>query len=97
VAWSAKASQTYSVNMVVTCKDKKGILAEISSVISSLDVNISTARVDTSRDMRVNCFFRLDVTGLRQLQTLTSAIQQIKEVLSVERVHKVKEHPRLSG
>ena len=97
VAWSAKASQTYSVNMVVTCKDKKGILAEISSVISSLDVNISTARVDTSRDMRVNCFFRLDVTGLRQLNTLTSAIKQIKDVISVERVHKVKEHSRLSG
>jgi len=96
VAWSSKASQTYPVNMVVTCRDKKGILAEISSVISSLDVNISSARVDTRKDVKVNCFFRIDVMGLRQLNTLTSAIKQIKEVLSVERVQKPKEHARLS-
>jgi GTP diphosphokinase / guanosine-3',5'-bis(diphosphate) 3'-diphosphatase len=96
VSWSSKASQTYPVNMVVTCRDKKGILAEVSSVISSLDVNISSARVDTSKDVKVNCFFRIDVTGLRQLNNLTAAIKQIKEVLSVERVQKPKEHPRLS-
>ncbi len=96
VSWSAKASQTYSVNMVVTCKDQKGILAEISSAISSLDVNISSARVETRKDGRVICFFRIDVTGLRQLNDLTSAIKQLKDVISVERVHQTKEHSRLS-
>ncbi len=96
VSWSTKSSQTYSVNMVVTCKDKKGILAEISSVISSLDVNISSASVETHKDVRVVCFFRIDVTGLRQLNALTSAIKQVKEVISVERVQKPKEHARLA-
>jgi GTP pyrophosphokinase len=96
VSWSLKATQTYSVNMVVTCKDKKGILAEISSLISSLDINISQARVDTRKDVRVVCFFRIDVTGLRQLNSLTSAIKQLKDVISVERVQKTKEHTRLS-
>jgi len=96
VSWSTRAAQTYPVNMVVTCKDKKGILAEISSVISSLDVNISSARVDTRKDIRVSCFFRIEVTGLKQLNALTSAIRQVKEVLTVERVQKFKEPVRLS-
>jgi len=96
VSWSTKASQTYSVNMVVTCKDKKGILAEISSVISSLDVNISSASVETRKDVHVICFFRIDVTGLRQLNALTSAIRQLKDVISVQRVQKSKEHPLMS-
>ena len=89
VQWNIKEKQTYPVNMRVYCRDKKGLLAEVSTVISSLDINISHAEVETKpADMQAILSFKLDVNDLQQFNQVSLAIRKLKSVISVERVRK---------
>ena len=88
VNWNVKEKHAYPVNIKVVCADRKGVLTEVSSIISSFDVNISYAQVATT-DMIATCHFVIDVNDLQQLNKIFSAIRQLKVVKSVERVRKI--------
>lgn len=89
VQWNIREKQTYPVNMKVFCRDKKGLLAEVSTVISSLDINISHAEVETRpEDMQAILNFQLDVNDLQQFNQVLLAIKKLKSVISVERVRR---------
>ena len=88
VQWSVKAHQTFSVMMRVVCRDKKGVLAEVSAAISALDVNITHAELDTTPDLRAICTFKVEVSDLNQFNHMASSIKGLKSVISVERLKK---------
>jgi len=88
VEWNIKEKQTYNAHMRVICRDKKGVLAEISSIISALDVNISHAEIDTRPDMQAICDFWVDVNDLGQFNGTVTAIKKLRGVLSVERIRR---------
>ncbi|MBN1382737.1 MAG: bifunctional (p)ppGpp synthetase/guanosine-3',5'-bis(diphosphate) 3'-pyrophosphohydrolase [Deltaproteobacteria bacterium] len=88
VQWSIKEKHTYPVDMRVVCRDKKGILAEVSSVISSMDTNISRAEITTKPDIEAVLDFRIDVNDLNQFNQIVSGIKKLKDVIYVERVRK---------
>jgi GTP pyrophosphokinase len=73
--------------MRVVCRDKKGLLAEVSTVISSMDINISHAEVETRpADMQAILSFEVNVSDLQQFNQVLAAIKKLKSVISVERV-----------
>ena len=87
VQWSIGEKQTYPVGMRVVCKDQKGLVAELSAIISAMDINISHAEIDTRlHDMQAICDFKLDVNDLSQFNQVVSAIKKLKSVISVERI-----------
>ena len=86
VQWSAREEHTYPVHIKVICDDIKGILTEVSSIISSFDVNISYAQVETE-NLIATCTFVIDINNLHQLNQILSAIKQLKFVKSIERLH----------
>jgi len=87
VQWNIKEKQTYPVHMRVVCRDKKGLLAEVSTVISSMDINISHAEVETRpADMQAILSFEVNVSDLQQFNQVLAAIKKLKSVISVERV-----------
>ncbi|MCX5854122.1 MAG: bifunctional (p)ppGpp synthetase/guanosine-3',5'-bis(diphosphate) 3'-pyrophosphohydrolase [Deltaproteobacteria bacterium] len=89
VEWNIKEKKTFPVNIRVVCTDKKGLLAEISAVISTMDVNISHAEIETrSADMQAICDFKLDVNDLQQFTQVLNAMKKLKSVISVERVRR---------
>jgi len=89
VEWNIREKQTFPVNMRVVCSDKKGLLAELSAVISSMDINISHAEIDTKpADMQAICDFKLDVNDLQQFNQVFNAIKKLKSVISAERVRR---------
>jgi guanosine-3',5'-bis(diphosphate) 3'-pyrophosphohydrolase len=88
VQWNVKKNQTFSVLMRIICRDKKGVLAEVSSIMSSLDVNITHAEVDTTADLRAICNFNVEVHDLNEFSHMVSAIKSLKAVISVERLKK---------
>jgi len=87
VQWSVQEKNTYPVHIKVICDDRKGVLTEVSSVISSVDINISHAQVDT-KDMIATCHFVIEVRDIKQLNKIISSIKQLKFVKSIERVSK---------
>jgi GTP diphosphokinase / guanosine-3',5'-bis(diphosphate) 3'-diphosphatase len=85
VGWNVREEDTYPVHIKVVCDDLKGILTEVSSVISSFDINISYAQIETI-DMVATCNFVIDINNLQQLNQVLSAIRQLKFVKSIERL-----------
>ena len=88
VQWDIKEKRIYPVHVRVVSLDYKGVLAEISAVISALDVNISHAEVDTKSGNRAICSFTLDVNDLSQFDKVVTEIKKLKNVLSVERIRR---------
>ena len=86
VEWNTREEHTYSVPIRVVCDDIKGVLTEVSSIISSFDINISFAQVETV-NMIATCNFVIDINSLQQLNQVLSAIKQLKFVKSIERLH----------
>ncbi|MCX7982432.1 MAG: bifunctional (p)ppGpp synthetase/guanosine-3',5'-bis(diphosphate) 3'-pyrophosphohydrolase [Syntrophales bacterium] len=88
VNWCARPGQTFPVVLRVICQDRKGILAEVSTAISSLDVNIAHAEVNTTADLKAICVFQVDIQDLNQLNQIIAAIKGLRSVLFVERLYK---------
>lgn len=97
VQWDVDQKQTYPVNIRVHCRDKKGLLAELSAVFSTMGVNISTATVETNRGENALCNFELDVSDLEQLNQVTAGLRKLKSVISIERVRGVSQKKKGTG
>jgi GTP pyrophosphokinase len=86
VQWNINKKQAFPVNIRVICHDKRGLLSELSSAISSLGINITSANIDTVRGENATCDFELDVSDLEQFNTLVSTLKRLKSVQLVERL-----------
>ena len=86
VKWNIGQKQAFPVNIRVICIDKRGLLSELSNVISNLGINISSANIDTVRGENATCDFELDVSDLDQFNTLVSALRKLKSVQTIERL-----------
>jgi GTP diphosphokinase / guanosine-3',5'-bis(diphosphate) 3'-diphosphatase len=66
--------------------DRPGLLSEITGAISSRNGNITKAEVTVTDDRRGINNFVVEVSDLRQLQDIMTAIRDVPDVMNVERV-----------
>jgi len=85
VSWSEDAPMPRAVKIEVTCADKPGLLAAISSVISEAGVNIARAHVRTFDDRAVNTF-EIMIGSSDQLRQVLQDISSVKGVHKANRV-----------
>jgi GTP diphosphokinase / guanosine-3',5'-bis(diphosphate) 3'-diphosphatase len=86
VKWDIREKHEYLVQMRIVGQDKKGILADISAAISTLDVNIAHAEIDTSQGGQAICDFSVNVSDLDQFNHVVAAVKKVKGVISVQRI-----------
>jgi guanosine-3',5'-bis(diphosphate) 3'-pyrophosphohydrolase len=86
VSWETGGKEAYPATLRVTSVERKGILADISTIISQKDANIIHAEIKTTLDNKGILFFTLEVENYKQLQDIVSAIKKVKNVLIVERL-----------
>jgi GTP pyrophosphokinase len=88
VAWGGESSATFPVELSVRAKDRAGLLADITAVISDAGSNIRTLE---SRPDRQNARIEasLEITDKRQLEAILSNIRRINGVYGVERIYQV--------
>ena len=86
ILWEPTDEDVYLARLKVTSIDKKGILADITSIMSQKDANIIHAEVTTTMDKKGVSFFTIEVENYKQLEDIMGAIKKIKEVLIVERI-----------
>lgn len=87
VQWDDRVKIPHQVKIQVTIgEDRPGLLADISTAISSTNTNISQAEVRVTEDRRGLNTFVLDVLDLKQLQLAMQAIQRVRGVMGVERI-----------
>jgi guanosine-3',5'-bis(diphosphate) 3'-pyrophosphohydrolase len=86
VVWEPSDHDVYLAKVRVVTTDKKGILADISAIISQRDANILQADIQTTPDKKGISHFSIEVENYRHLQEIMGAIKRVKNVLLVERV-----------
>ena len=69
----------------MVCEDKKGILANITTAISVSEVNILGANVKTVPGSKAVNLFKLEISGLAQLEHIKKEVKKVKGVISVSR------------
>jgi guanosine-3',5'-bis(diphosphate) 3'-pyrophosphohydrolase len=86
VVWEPTAHDVFVARLKVVTTDQKGILADISTVLTQKDANILQADIQTTDDRKGISHFTIEVENYKQLQEILGAIKKIKNVLLVERV-----------
>ena len=67
-------------------RDRPGLLAEITTAISSRHGNITKAEITVTDDRKGINHFVIEVEDLNQLQSIMQGIRDVKDVMNVERV-----------
>ena len=87
VDWDVADTTAHPVKIAVLIgRDRPGLLAEISTAISSCQVNIIKAEVTVTPERKGINHFVVEVKDLEQLQGVLGAIASVKDVVAVERV-----------
>jgi len=86
VQWDSKAAGSRPAKIEVVCVDKKGLLADMSSTITSAEANITSAQIRTTEDKKAVSVFELEVGSVEQLQRVMASLTRVKRVLKVERL-----------
>ena len=86
VEWGGESAATFPVQLVIRAKDRAGLLAEITAVISGAGSNIRNLE---SRPDRLNARIEasLEIVDRRQLESILANIRKISGVHGVERVY----------
>lgn len=86
VEWDKRLKATRPARIEVICRDEKGVLADMSSTISSAEANISSANIRTTPDKKAICTFEVEVNDLEHLTSIIKNLRRIRKVIKVERV-----------
>jgi GTP diphosphokinase / guanosine-3',5'-bis(diphosphate) 3'-diphosphatase len=88
VEWGGEGAATFPVQLSIRSRDRAGLLAEITAVISGAGSNIRSLE---SRPDRQNARIEasLEIADRRQLETILNNIRKISGVFGVERVYQV--------
>jgi GTP pyrophosphokinase len=86
VAWGRKLKAVRPVRIEVVCLDEKGVLADMSSTITSAEANIASAQIKTTKDNKAKCIFEVQVDNLKHLKQVIGSLEKIKKVIKVERL-----------
>jgi len=88
VQWSDVGQGTYPVTLVVHGKDRPGLLADITSVISGVGANIQV--LDSRPDnLQARVEATVDITDRNQLERILKNVKRISGVFGIERVYQV--------
>jgi GTP pyrophosphokinase len=85
VEWKSAGDATSPAKLFVETVDKPGILANLSALISSVNVNISHLEAKSTEDKKAHIIFILEVKNKLQLSGLTQKIAQMEGVLKISR------------
>jgi GTP pyrophosphokinase len=86
ISWQASNEDIYLAKIRVTSVERKGVLSDISAILTQKDANIIEAQVKTTVDKKGIALFTIEVEDYNQLQNIMGAIKRVKNVLIVERL-----------
>ncbi len=85
VEWEATPAQTYPIAIRVEAYDRTGLLSDITQVVAEAKVNILAASVNVMQDHMAVVIATLQVASVSQLARVMGRIEQLKDVVSVQR------------
>ncbi len=83
--WDAKAKSDYRVTLGVTCINRVGMLADLSTALANMHVMIHSLFTKESKDSRVVIYLTITVNSAEHLRNLSEKLKKVKGVIDVER------------
>ncbi len=91
VGWNEVSEVPSIVHVQIVTMDKPGMLATISSVLATLEINITRASVNQGPNSRAYFDLSIEVSSLEQLNKTLGDVKKVEGVIYVERI---KEHQK---
>ncbi|OOZ35631.1 GTP diphosphokinase [Solemya velesiana gill symbiont] len=87
VVWAEQPSDTtYPVDIRVFANDRKGLLRDISSILTNEEVDVLGVNTQSDRKQdRATMRFTIEITDMRQLSRILEKVSQLPDVLDVRR------------
>ena len=86
VEWDGDGESTYVVKVRVITIDKRGLLAELSAVLSTNNININHVDASATHEKQALFNFVLEIRDKPQLDEIMRKLSQINGVLEVRRI-----------
>ncbi len=86
VTWGNFRLGEHAVKISVRTQDRPGLLANVSSLISAAEANITHAEVTTDKDKQATLNFTIDIKDVEHLNRIIKSIGTVDGVLDVKRV-----------
>ncbi len=80
------APSAYAVKLSVTTEDRQGMLAALTNAIANIKTNIRDARANVFQDGSARIDLTVDITDLKHLERVISALKGVDGVMEVERL-----------
>ncbi len=86
VQWYLKEKGFGLAKVAVVSVDRIGLLADLSSTITSQAANIARAQIRTVEDMKAVNTFEVEVENLEHLRRVMKSLEKVEGVIKVERL-----------
>jgi GTP pyrophosphokinase len=85
VSWQGEKDAKYDITLSVNVEDRKGILADITSIIADMNTDIRTIEAKTFEDRKGAIDVTVSISNLKELDRITRSIRSVEGVLDVAR------------
>ncbi|MEN6521162.1 MAG: bifunctional (p)ppGpp synthetase/guanosine-3',5'-bis(diphosphate) 3'-pyrophosphohydrolase [Armatimonadota bacterium] len=86
VKWDQSDGSRYQADIQIEALDRVGLLNDISSIFSSANTNITSAKIKSLRDKRALLELSVDVRDVQHLNSLMTSVNRLSDILKIERV-----------
>jgi GTP diphosphokinase / guanosine-3',5'-bis(diphosphate) 3'-diphosphatase len=84
IEWEAESSERFYVRIIVDGNDRRGLLSDIATAISSTGTNIQSAEIKSKEGGMIGSFV-VEVQDLNHLKKVMKYIRRVNGVMSAER------------
>jgi guanosine-3',5'-bis(diphosphate) 3'-pyrophosphohydrolase len=85
VSWTGMSQSSYLAPVVITARDRQGLMRDIAAVISELGINLVSVNTPFRGGNQVVITATLEISDLDQLQRAFTRIERVKDVFQVAR------------
>src|SRR5436190_14847712 len=86
VSWTTMAYQHYLAPVMITARDRSGLIRDIATVVTEIGVNMASVSSNVSIGKETAVISAtLEIDGLEQLQRVFARLEKVKGVMHVER------------
>ncbi|MFN4033874.1 MAG: RelA/SpoT family protein [Fimbriimonadales bacterium] len=86
IEWVPRKDRDYPVALRFETLDRPGVLADISTIVGSANININDVRVHRTKNLTVLVDLVVQVRSAQELRAITSKLNSLENVLSISRV-----------
>ncbi|MFL5624525.1 MAG: RelA/SpoT family protein [Ktedonobacteraceae bacterium] len=85
VSWMGMNQQRYLAPILITARDRSGLIRDIATVVSDVGVNMTSVSTNVSSKETALISATLEIENLDQLQRLFTKLEKVRDVRQVER------------